>query len=103
MPNLTVEDVDRLISSNKIADLHFGTTKSLSLDDLLHVIDGRHLRTVTHPELYQYSLTCIDRAKKTLEVSRKWFPSGVQSAFPLVQMIFLKRKLYDNKTEGARL
>lgn len=72
-----------------------GETPQVGLPEALSAISGKGLEVFTHPSLYHLPIDLMYVSPERREEKLPRYPTGIESGFPLSQMIFMLHMAFD--------
>ncbi|KAK4497070.1 hypothetical protein PRZ48_011519 [Zasmidium cellare] len=94
MPGLTLNDLENLLNTNKLHELHLGNTPNLGLQEALDALSGKPLAAFTHPILYRLPIELMYISPDRWDQVLPKYPAAFQSGFPVSQLIFMQHMEY---------
>lgn len=97
LPDLALHDLEKLLATGKLRELHMGDTPQIGLQEALNSISGKGIEAFSHPSLYHLPIDLMYVSPERREEKLPGYPIGIESGFPLSQMIFMQHMAFDER------
>lgn len=95
LPDLTIHDLEKLLETGKLRELHLGETPQVGLREVLNAMYGKGIEIFTHPSLYHLPIDLMYVSPERREEKLPRYPNGIESGFPFSQMVFMQHMAFD--------
>lgn len=91
--DIDVGEVDALLSSENIRELHMGDTPNVPLQQILDLLSGKGLELFTHPDLYRLAIEVPEKHAEPVDDEKLFpeYPTGTQAGYPVTQILYLRQ------------
>lgn len=93
LDHINLSDVDTLLSSENIRELHMGDTPNVPLQQIPDLLSGKGLELFTHPELYRLAVEVPEKHAEAVDDEELFpkYPTGTQAGYPVTQILHLRQ------------